>query len=305
MGEPGTALGNLTESELGRFLFGKALFDRLTTPEEGLGPLFNEPRCVSCHDVPASGGSGPPLVRKATRFTNGACDLLESLGGDNVQRRATPLLQAMGIEAEQIPRTATDTVSVTAPSLFGLGLVEAILDETLLRYADPDDVDGNGVSGRVGRTAAGRVGRFGRKGEIATIRDFVDTALRFELGLTTVAHPMEETLNGITLDPLTDPMQDPEIDDRGLNALTDYSRYLAAPSRETQLTTAARDSVTSGDQIFRDIGCADCHTPMLATGAHSVSALHEQPVPLYSDLLLHDMGPELADVCGENAGHGS
>ncbi|MCA9739667.1 MAG: hypothetical protein KC645_18720, partial [Gemmatimonadetes bacterium] len=72
---PGAPLPALEEAERGRFLLGRAVFERLATEEEGLGPLFNEARCSGCHDQPAIGGGGLILVRKATRWEEGTCDL--------------------------------------------------------------------------------------------------------------------------------------------------------------------------------------------------------------------------------------
>lgn len=82
--DPGEPLSDLTENELGRFLLGKAVFSRLTTVEEGLGPSFNQTRCSACHALPVDRGSGSmeTLLRKARRFEDGSCDLLEEEGGD-------------------------------------------------------------------------------------------------------------------------------------------------------------------------------------------------------------------------------
>lgn len=299
--EPGRPLPHLTEDQLGRFLLGKAVFERLTVPEEGLGPLYNAERCSACHDVPVTGGSGPLLVLKATRFEGGRCDLLTDEGGDNVQQRATPLLAARGVPREAIPRRATATTRATGPSLYGLGLVEAIPDDAILKREDPDDADHDGISGRAPRTPDGRIARFGRKGEAATVLDFVDTALRFELGLTTPLHPAEETVNGTAVPPATDPKPEPEIDARGMNLLADFVRFLAPPARALPASRAARDSVAQGEGLFGSTGCASCHVPVLHTGRSAIAALDRRPVPLYSDLLLHDMGPGLADVCGSSA----
>ncbi|HSM61068.1 MAG TPA: di-heme oxidoredictase family protein [Longimicrobiales bacterium] len=298
---PGEPLAGLSDGELGRFLLGKAVFERLATAEEGLGPLFNAPRCSACHEVPASGGSGDVLVRKATRFADGRCDLLVAEGGDNFQLRATELLLAHGVGPETVPASATGEALVTSPTLFGLGLVEAIPEEALLALADPDDRDGDGVSGRSGTTADGRVGRFGRKAETRTIRDFVDGALRFELGFTTPDHPVEESVNGAPLPEGADPMPEPEIDARGVDLLTDYVRFLAPETRAVPGTRAARDSVERGEELFSETGCAACHLPVLRTGPSDVAALSHRDVPLYSDLLLHDLGSDLADLCGPGA----
>ncbi len=298
---PGEPLDRLTEEQLGRFLLGRAVFERLTTPEEGLGPLFNAERCSACHSEPASGGSGPALVLKATRFADGRCDLLLGEGGDNIQQRATPLLQARGITQEAIPSRATATARVTGPPLFGLGLVEAIPDELILAREDSADADGDGISGRAPRTTAGRLARFGRKGDAVTILDFIDTALRFELGLTTPRHPQEETANGRPLPPSADPMPEPEIDERGMGLLADYVGLLAPPARPPA-SGAERDSVRQGERLFESVGCASCHVRELRSGPSAVRALDRKPVRLYSDLLLHDLGPDLAGVCGPSAG---
>jgi CxxC motif-containing protein (DUF1111 family) len=240
------------------------------------------------------------LVLKATRLEAGDCDLLLDAGGDNIQQRATPLLQALGITREGIPSRATATAQVTGPPLFGLGLVEAIPEAAIVAREDSADSDGDGISGRAPRTAAGRLARFGRKGDAVTILDFIDTALRFELGLTTALHPNEETLNGRVLPRSADPASEPEIDQRGMGLLGDYVRFLAPPARAAT-SGSPRDSVKRGEQLFQSTGCASCHVPELRSGPSGVRAIDRSPVRLYSDLLLHDLGPDLADVCGASA----
>lgn len=296
----GSPLAEITEAERGRFLLGKALFERNTAEEEGLGPLFNERRCSGCHDAPVIGGGGHALVLKATRFVDGACDLLEGAGGDNIQQRATPLLVALGVTGESVPADATDSSRVTGPPLFGLGLVEAVPDAALLDHEDPEDVDGDGISGRAVRHD-GRVGRFGRKSEFATLAGFVDTALRFELGLTTPDHPVEETVNGTPIPASADPVPEPEIEQRGIDLLTEYIRFLAPPPREDPANAQTADSIARGEEVFDEVGCTGCHAPTLTTGENLNPALANKFINLYSDLLLHDLGPGLADLCGPDA----
>lgn len=298
---PGEPLNGLTEEQLGGFLLGRALFERLTTAEEGLGPLFNAERCSACHSDPASGGSGPALVLKATRFEDRRCDMLLDQGGDNIQQRATPLLQARGTVREATPPRATATARVSGPALFGLGLVEAVPENAILAREDPADANSDGISGRAPRTAAGQLARFGRKGDAVTISDFIETALRFELGLTTTQHPREETVNGRPLPSSVDPVPEPEFDERGLSLLTAYVRLLAPPA-PAPASGAERDSVRQGERLFASLGCPSCHVPALRTGQSDVAALARKPVRLYSDLLLHDLGPGLAGVCGLTAG---
>ena len=300
--QPGDPLVGLTASERGRFLLGKALFERVATIDEGLGPLYNADRCSSCHDQPAVGGGGDAiLVLKATGLDGDRCLDLREEGGDNIQQRATSLLVEMGSGPEDVPPSATDTVRVTAPSLFGLGLLEAVPDEALEGLVRRQGAEGV-VSGRVPTAGSGSSARFGRKGDAGSVADFVDTALRFELGLTTAGHPFEELRNGQALPDGSDPMAEPEIDAETMGLLVDYVRYLAPPSPERMTGSATADSIDRGRTIFGDVGCARCHVPELSTGPAAESALADRPVPAYSDLLLHDMGPGLSDVCSTAAG---
>ncbi|MYB08084.1 MAG: hypothetical protein F4Y24_17230 [Gemmatimonadetes bacterium] len=302
---PGESVAGLSTGERGRFLLGRALFERLATADEGLGPLYNAERCSDCHDQPVVGGGGTRIrVLKATRFEDNRCDLLLAEGGDNIQRRATELLIAHGMGPEEVPAAATATAQVTAPPLLGLGLLEAVPDEVLLEWADPDDADGNGISGRLPRLADGRTARFGRKGDASTVRDFVDTALRFELGFTTPGHSAEEAVNGVSVPPDADPMADPEIDAPTLAQLTDYVRFLAPPAPEQDFSAAARDTLAQGTALFRQIGCTACHREELRTGPADTPALADRTIRPYSDMLLHDLGDVLADVCGFDASPG-
>lgn len=300
-GEAGATVPGLTVEEEARFARGKAFFDHDFSPEEGLGPLYNQARCSSCHDVPVLGGSGTELVVKATRFADGRCDLLQAEGGDNLQQRVTGVLASHGITREKAPSRATHVTDLAAPTLFGLGLAEAVPEEVILSLADPRDRDGDGISGRVGRTPDGKVGRFGQKADAATVREFIAGALLQEMGLTTTVHPEELRPNGADLPADADPAPDPEVSDEVLDALVDFVRYLAppAPARPADARDATR--VARGRVVFEEIGCASCHTPVLETGPASEVALGERGVALYSDFLLHDMGPDNADICGPGA----
>lgn len=299
--EPGAPLPGLAEAEVARFRAGLALFDKVYSPEEGLGPLFNENQCSACHTVPASGGTtGFERVVKATRFTGqGVCDPLTGEGGENVRKQATPLIKAHGVARETIPPGAT-VGRFMPPFLFGLGLVEAVPDEAILSREDPDDRDGDGISGRAGRTPDGRLARFGRKAEFATIREFTESALRLEMGLTARAAD-RETVNGRPIPRGTDPVPEPEVDQATLDLLTAFVRFLAPPAPIAPRSRAHGDSLTAGRRLFDGLGCATCHTPVLRTGNSAVAALHRRRLYLYSDLLLHDLGPALADVCGHSA----
>lgn len=298
---PGDPVPGLTPAERGRFLLGKALFERVATVDEGLGPLYNADRCSSCHDQPAVGGGGDRiLVLKATAFADGRCQDLRDEGGDNIQQQVTSLLAELGVGPEEVPPSATDTVRVTAPPLFGLGLLEAVPEPVLEALVREQEATGV-VSGRMPRASSGGVARFGRKGDAASVADFVDTALRFELGLTTEAHPFEELRNGVELPDGVDPMEEPEIDAETMSLLVDYVRYLAPPTPEPAVDGDGEQAVERGRGTFDRIGCAQCHVPDLTTGSAPETALGNRTIHPYSDLLVHDLGAGLADVCSGDA----
>lgn len=298
VGEP---VPGLSAAQLDRFRQGEALFNKVFSPEEGLGPLFNENACNACHTDPVSGGTGEQLLVKATRSGGTTCDLLAHVGAENIQRQATPSLRALGIYEEPVPEAATEVGRFSVPILFGLGLVEAIPDETITARADPEDGNGDGISGRVARSVGSSVGRFGRKGESPTLEHFTDTALRFEMGLTTPAVPVEETLGGRPLPSGVDPVPEPEVTNEQIALLADFVRYLAPPLRRLPADSALRRQIERGERLFDRLGCTACHVPSMVTGTQPEAALSQRTVALYSDLLLHDMGPSLADVCGLTA----
>lgn len=299
--EPGTPLAGLSEAELARFHAGKALFNKIFTAEEGLGPAFNENQCSACHTVPAAGGTtGFERIVRATRYEEpGTCDVLSREGGENIRKQATPLLRSHGILRESPPPGATETGRFLPTFLFGLGLIEAIPEATIAAAADPDDRNGDGISGRAPKTADGWLARFGRKGDVTTIEEFTRSALRMEMGLTSDHEP--DLVNGSVPPPGTDPVAEPEVDDETVALLTDFSRFLAPLAHAPPRSPDHADTLAAGRQLFENVGCTGCHTPSMRTGRHEVEALSRRTVQLYSDLLLHDMGPELANVCAHDA----
>lgn len=301
-GFAGDPLPGLHASELTRFRQGETLFNKVFTPEEGLGPLFNENQCSACHTVPAIGGTGDQFVTKATRWSPvTGCDLLGGVGGENVRTRGTPLLQAHGISREEVPEEATEVGRFVVPFLFGLGLAEALPEETLEALADPEDRDGDGITGRLARTPDGRMGLFGRKGDFASLEEFNAGAFFLEMGITSPAHPGPETRNGAPLPPGVDPVADPEVGEETLALVLDFVRFLAPLARRVPSDPEAVAQVNRGEAIFGESGCAACHVPVLETGDHPVDALSGKAVAFYSDFLLHDLGPEAAGVCGPDA----
>jgi len=301
-GSPGEPLPGLQASDLARFRQGEVLFNKVFTPEEGLGPLFNENQCSACHTDPAAGGTGDQFVTKATRWSpNTGCDLLRESGGENVRTRGTPLLRALGIQREETPEEATEVGRFVVPFLFGWGLAEALPEETLKSLADPEDRDGDGISGRLARTPDGRMGLFGRKGEFASLADFNAGAFLMEMGITNPLHPGPETMSGVPLPPGVDLGVDPEVGEETLALVLDFVRFLAPLARRVPSDPEALAQVNRGEAVFRETGCTACHVPVLETGDHPVEALSGKAAAFYSDFLLHDLGPQVEGVCGPDA----
>ncbi len=297
----GNALRLLTTAQRRQFEVGRAMFQTEFTPETGLGPLFNAVSCASCHEQPVVGGGGSieeggeDVELHATAFHGGTtqCDDLAAVGGQVIQKQLTPAFSAYtGLTAEPIPAAATDSGHRTTPDLFGFGLLDAVPDAEILARADPLDRNGDGISGRPNRTADGRLGRFGRKAQAATLREFNADAFVMEMGVTNPLNQTEQTIGGLPLPPGIDPLPEPEVSLAQLDAVDAFVRFLAPPPRALLGLLGAR-----GAFVFSRIGCASCHRPVLVTGANPVRALRFKAVPAFTDLLLHDMGPDLADIC--------
>ncbi|MGH7562374.1 MAG: di-heme oxidoredictase family protein [Gemmatimonadales bacterium] len=289
----GNPLDGLTGDQRDAFRRGTGVFTQVFTPGIGLGPLFNSVGCTACHNQPVPGGGGPiTIVIASVLRPDGFCDPLTERGGPVFQLAVTPALKAaMDIDAEPIPPEA-DRGRRTTPDVFGVGLLDAVPESTMLALADPDDADGDGISGRVNRFFDGRIGRFGRKALTPTLAEFNEGAFHEEQGLTVPNILGEGTVGGLPIPPGVDPTPEPEVSAE-LLALTNAYVGTLAPARPGDLDGTAR----RGQRLFATLGCARCHVPSLRTGDHPIRALAHREVAAYTDLLLHDMGPELADVC--------
>ena len=295
--QPGEPLRGLSAAERARFDGGRAVFDSTFTPAVGLGPLFNASRCGECHEDPVAGANGDEVEHHATVFhaerAGATCDELADKGGPVFQDSVTPALHAaLGIDREPRPSIVTTVAERTTPDIFGFGLLDAVPDSVILSYADPDDRNHDGISGRPNRFFDGRLGRFGRKALVPTLREFNDGAFQAEIGITNPSVPQEGTVAGDSLPAGTDPAPEPEIGARGLELTDAFVRLLAPPTPLKQSREARR-----GSDVFARVGCTGCHVPTLRTGDNPIAALRHKEVAAYTDLLLHDMGPKLADIC--------
>jgi CxxC motif-containing protein (DUF1111 family) len=283
----------LSPTELGAFIRGDEEFGRPFTVGEGLGPMFNDVSCASCH---SGDGRGDPRNMLA-RIGESADGFLSEHGGPQIQTRAIP-----GAIAEVIP-TAYPVSHRLPPAVFGMGLIEAIPDATIAALADSADTNGDGISGRVNWVsppgyvleyvggASPAVGRFGRKAQVASLLQQVVEAYHQDMGITSDFRPHEilhYSSQAATL--ASDHVTDPEIGIGTVESVVHYVRSLAPPAAGA-MTAQRRD----GETLFASAGCTGCHVPVLRSGTHALSALTARDVTLYSDLLLHDMGDALAD----------
>jgi len=292
--KPGEPLVGLTPEERALFDRGKARFTTVFTPGTGLGPTFNSDACAECHEDPAVGGRGDEVEVHVSAFMpeTGFCDPLVDKGGFVIEQKVTPALHAaLGIDSEPLPPDAT-VAHRTTPDVLGFGLLDAIPDSVILANADPDDRNHDGISGRPNRFFDGRIGRFGRKALVPTLAEFNNGAYAAEMGITSPAVPNEETVGGQPIPAGVDSVPEPEINQEALDVTNAFVRFLAPPAPE-KLTSAGK----RGRKLFSEIRCTGCHVAALWTGDNPVKALRYKKVAAYTDLLLHDMGPDLADIC--------
>ena len=295
-------LDGLTAMETAAFARGDAEFSRRFAAASGLGPIFNNISCFSCHSGDGRGRPENALIRIGTPDD----DFLSGIGGPQIQNKAL-----VGAEAEATPLGIPFSLRLPPP-VFGVGLMDAIPDSVLLARADSADANGDGISGRANRVSlpgyvtaapAGApllIGRFGRKAQVSNLLQQVVEAYHQDMGITSSFRPLEN-FNPRSSVPIetADHAADPEISDATVLAVVQYIRLLAPPAPGTP--TPRREV---GRAAFTEIGCSSCHTPTLRTGSHAIAALANKDVALYSDLLLHDMGDGLADLRADGSASG-
>lgn len=325
-----------------------------TAPRRGLGPLYNATSCAACHfrdgrggPAPASARSQPgtpeltlaPLLAKLSLAAGDHADGPDPVYGAQLNDRGAgtvpegrlvivhervvtdggPVLlrpRARIVDLARGPLDRRTRISLrTPPTLVGLGLLEAVSDAEIEALADPDDRDGDGISGRVRRISVGdgntAVGRFGWKAGQATLDGQVAKAFHQDLGVTSPLHPEPNCLAGdarcrVALGDVSDV----ELGADDLERVALYIRLLAPPARRDWQDA----QVLAGRDAFMAVGCGACHRPRLETapagspsapsgpngaGREPLPELAGQTIRPYTDLLLHDMGPGLDDGVAE------
>ncbi|MEZ6037119.1 MAG: di-heme oxidoredictase family protein [Planctomycetota bacterium] len=325
----------LSRQERRSFLVGNSFFRQnwVETPSsapdrDGLGPLFNARSCSSCHL--RDGRSAPPapddvdrqglLIRIGVRDGERA-DVPHATYGGQIQDvatsgfaaearvvidyRATSAAFADGTPFELLAPSYSLSEPAygdlgrgvvlgprTAPALVGLGLLQAIPAATLQEWADADDVDGDGISGRVHVLADGRVGRFGWKATQPDVREQVAGAFVNDMGITSSLHPAEELTAAQRATTGFAGEANIEIDDATLLRVVFYTETLAVPAQRD----VDDGEVQQGRALFTQFGCVACHRDDARTGDEACHpSYRDVAFAPYTDLLLHDMGAELAD----------
>ncbi|WP_257448428.1 di-heme oxidoreductase family protein [Archangium lipolyticum] len=302
---------------------------------DGLGPIFNAPSCAGCHFK--DGRGKPPTepdekpLSLLFRLSIPGQDAHGGPVGDATYGGQLQPQAILGVPAEgQVALTHTpregryaDGTAYTleephytlvdlafgpahpelmmsprvAPAMVGLGLLEAIPDSALEALADPDDKNGDGISGRINHVwdvehGEARVGRFGWKANQPSLRQQNAGAFRGDIGITSELFPEEECTPAQQVCREAPSGGAPELDAHKLEQLTFYTRMLAVPARRD----VDAPEVLRGRRLFRELDCAACHVPRFETGTvPDAPELSKQVIFPYTDLLLHDMGPELAD----------
>lgn len=302
-------VAGLSSDWVARFNDGDRLFQVVLRDADGLGPLYTRQFCGACHDD-ADGLRGPGVAQKMSVVgpdgLTPAADQSLLPFGHTVHPYATA-----GATTPIVP-PADPSVRVTTrlgPSVLGRGYMEAVADSEIQRVAAEQAARGDAIHGTVNLVPYDSapnpdptfnahqpgdlvIGRFGLKARIATLDEFVADALQNDMGITSPLRPTEFA----NPDALTDDAK-PGVDVTAadVNLRADYVRAIAIPWRAEP---AAR-----GPALFQQAQCSVCHVPALHTRAdYPIPHLADLDAPIYTDLLLHDMGDALSDSLADGDG---
>jgi CxxC motif-containing protein (DUF1111 family) len=310
------------------FTVGLADFSEEEEVDEGVGPRFNFVGCRGCHEQPAVGGTSPavnPLFRVTDpadlRFTGNKIPSFITPDGPVREARfqfnrdgtrdggvhnlfvitGHPDAAGCNIEQEDFEKQIRNqNIIFRIPSpVFGAGLIEQIPDSAILANLSANSFTKKdlGINGRPNRNGNdGTISRFGWKAQNQSLLIFSAEAYNVEMGITNEGFQIErdETKScqfaTVPNDVTASVRQISAIDNFG-----NFQRFLAPPMPVSSFPGASASSIDKGRNVFKDIGCALCHTPTLKTRNSTVEALRDKDVNLFSDMALHAMGPGLAD----------
>jgi CxxC motif-containing protein (DUF1111 family) len=305
-----------------------------TTARDGVGPFFNAISCSSCHFKDGRGrapltdgetGHGLLLRLSIPGVDANGSNFPDPIYGGQLQDGAVfgqTIEGKIAIVYQSRSETFADGTTVVlqkplyrittlghgslasnvqispriANQMIGMGLLEAIPESTLLGFADENDTNKDGISGKINyvhdvASHSKKMGRFGWKANQPSVRQQVAAAFLGDMGITTSLFPNENGPFGVDLSAIANGGT-PEISDLNFDRVVLYSSTLAVPARRNYTD----QNVVNGKKTFETIGCASCHIPKIQTGnTHSITALRNQTIRPYTDLLLHDMGVDLAD----------
>ncbi len=294
----GGASAGLTKTQSAFFTAGLGAFTEVDAVPDGLGPRMNLDSCAGCHAQPAVGGTSP-FVNPQVAFAgkDGGTDFVPSfIAANGPVREARFVLNPNGTpdggvhdlftitgrtgatgctlaQPDFATQLANNNVIFRIPTpTFGAGLIEQIPDSVILanQAASSTQKAGLGISGHANFILSG-----------ATISGIANNNGTCQFA--TVPNDVTNTDATAPLDALSD-----------IEKFAFFMRFLAPPTPSSNKPGGAT-SIANGNSLFSSIGCALCHTPTLTTGNSTVAALRNQPVNLFSDLLVHSMGPGLAD----------
>jgi CxxC motif-containing protein (DUF1111 family) len=333
------AASNLAPEQRALFTLGNAFFTSpwvafpsVISGRDGLGPLFNAAACQDCHLRDGRGyppGQNTESVSSLLRIAlpNGEPDpvyggqiqdralaglapeaeldvlwhkrLVTLADGEQIELR-NPVVSLKGLNYGEIAADAALSLRV-APAMIGLGLLENISAQDILAGEDGNDLDGDGISGRANRVwseaeQASALGRFGWKAGQPTVRQQSLLAFSEDIGVRSGLFP-KANCTARQLDCLAlAPNEGPELASEIEAAVVFYAQHLAVPARRWHETK----EVLQGKVLFNDLACTACHRPSWQTESDASSqALANQLIWPYSDMLLHDMGEDLADGVSE------
>jgi len=335
-------INGLSSSDELNFFNGNSFFNQnwvtapsSTTARDGLGPLFNATSCAGCHN---RDGRGAPFTGQGMLFRLGSQtdNSPDPIYGGQLQDYSILGVSkegTMDISYVEIPGTYDDGTpySLRMPSysisnlaygpldantgisprvgqqMIGLGLLEIIPSSQILANADPNDSNGDGISGKANyamdiETGQLKLGRFGWKANVPSIGHQVAGAFQGDLSIKSTYFTAENyTSNQPSCDGLPNGGT-PEVLLADLQAVMIYARTLAVPYRRNTNNTEVKE----GAKLFRSANCIACHKMEFQTGkTGNINALKRQRIVPYTDLLLHDMGPEMADDVPDHLASGS